>query len=393
MGFCSSETFSARSSERKRYSLESPVFTLRSLAWTMPRPFPGVTWLSSTTRWIALLWRMTIPVLSCVAGRGMTFLILSAVGMTAAAADPTVDFVRDVQPILAKHCNQCHGESKREGGLRLDIRAAALLGGDSGKALEPGKPGDSELLLRLLSDDDDERMPQEADPLSKETVALLTRWIEQGADWPDDGRRAFESDHWAFQPIIGPDPPRPDSAPQTTHPIDAFIHARLAREKIRPSSAADRYTLLRRLHLDLTGLPPTLEEIDAFINDSQPGAYERLVDRLLESPHFGERWAMHWLDLARYADSDGYEKDNPRPHAYHWRDWVIDAINRDLPFDQFTVQQLAGDLLPGATDSVLLATGFHRNTLTNREGGVDQEEFRVKNVVDRTNTTMGVWMG
>jgi hypothetical protein len=177
------------------------------------------------------------------------------------------------------------------------------------------------------------------------------------------------------------------------NPIDAFVLARLEKERIKPSSEADRITLIRRLSFDLTGLPPKLEEVRAFVGDKQPKAYERLVDRLLASPPYGEHWGRHWLDVVRYADSDGYEKDGVRPYAYLYRDWVINALNRDLPFDEFTIEQLAGDLLPGAHDEQKVATGFHRQTLTNKEGGVDPEEFRCKAVVDRVNTTAAVWLG
>jgi hypothetical protein len=199
--------------------------------------------------------------------------------------------------------------------------------------------------------------------------------------------------HWSFVPPKRPAPPVVQNSAWICNPIDAFILAPLEKEKTQPSSAADRWTLIRRLSLDLRGLPPSAEEVEAFIKDQRPDAYEQLVDGLLASPHFGERWGRHWLDLARYADSDGYEKDSPRPYAYLFRDWVIDAINRDLPFDEFSIEQLAGDLLPNATEEKKIGTGFHRNTLTNKEGGVDQEEFRCKATVDRVSTTGTVWLG
>lgn len=304
-------------------------------------------------------------------------------------ADEPVEFVRDVQPLLAARCIECHGPEKNEGGLRLDVKKLALEGGDSGEVIAIADPDSSELLNRVRSSDEDIRMPPEGERLSAEEIKLLEQWIRDGASWPDAASAVAVSDHWAFQPIHLPViPDRPES-----HPIDRFVRARLSEHGIKPSEPADRYTLARRLSLDLTGLPPSDAQIDKFYRNPSTDAWEQLVDRFLESPHFGERWAMPWLDLARYADSDGYEKDTPRPHAWHWRDWVIDAINRDLPFDQFTVQQLAGDLLPGATNEVMLATGFHRNTLTNREGGVDQEEFRVAAVIDRNNTTFTTWMG
>jgi hypothetical protein len=201
------------------------------------------------------------------------------------------------------------------------------------------------------------------------------------------------ADHWAWQPIRRPVPPPVKNVAWLRSDLDRFVLARLEKEGIAPSPEADRVTLMRRLSFDLTGLSPTPEEVGAVLNDRSPDWYERLVDRLLASPHYGERWGRHWLDLARYADSDGYEKDTGRPFAWRWRNWVIEALNRDLPFDEFTIEQLAGDLLPGATVEQKIATGFHRNTLTNKEGGVDQEQYRVEAVVDRVNTTAKVWLG
>ncbi len=304
-----------------------------------------------------------------------------------------IDFERDIRPVLAARCFACHGAKKQESGLRLDIKKAALVGGDSGKAIIPGKSKQSEFIRRITSDDKDERMPPEGKRLTSEQIAKLTRWIDQGAVWPDDGKSlSRKSDHWAFQPVVRPPLPELKSH-GNTHPIDAFIQARLAKEGLKPSPLADRATLLRRLSQDLTGLPPSVDEIEKFLSDERrPDAYERLVDHLLRSIHYGELWAQYWLDLARYADSDGYEKDLPRPNAWRWRDWVIDAINRDLPYDQFAVQQIAGDLLPGGARSPLIATGFHRNSLTNREGGVDQEEYRIKAVKDRLSTTLTSFM-
>lgn len=308
------------------------------------------------------------------------------------AYEGKVDFVQQIRPILEQKCFKCHGAEKQKSGLRLDAKKAALPGGDNGPVFVAGKPAESEIIKRIAGHDPDKIMPPKGDPLTAAQVGIFIAWIEQGAVWPDDGLEVrTKTDHWAFRAPKQPDVPQ--SSEGVTNPIDAFVLARLKTKGIEPSPIADRYTLIRRLSLDLTGLPPTTDEIAAFINDKEDGTYERLVDRLLQSPHFGERWAKHWLDLGRYADSDGYEKDLPRPNAWRWRDWVIEAINRDLPFDQFTVQQLAGDMLPGATDEVRIATGFHRNTLTNREGGVDQEEYRIKAVKDRLNTTFGVWMG
>src|SRR6185369_3286481 len=233
------------------------------------------------------------------------------------------------------------------------------------------------------------------DRLTTEEIAKLRAWIDEGPLWPETSVATQTStiEHWAFKPPVLPEVPRVKNSKWVRNPIDAFVLARLEREKIKPSSEADRVTLLRRLSLDLLGLPPSLEQVNEFVNDKRPEAYEALVDRLLASPHFGERWARHWLDLARYADSDGYEKDGVRPYAYLFRDWVIQAINDDMPFDEFTIEQIAGDLLPGATDKQKLATAFHRQTLTNKEGGVDQEEFRCKATVDRVSTMGAVWLG
>ncbi len=315
-----------------------------------------------------------------------TFLALA--GAVAAAH---VDFKRDIQPIFAEKCYSCHGTEKQKGGLRLDRRKDALQGGDSGKVILPGKPGDSILIRNVSGVDPNNVMPPKgkAEPVTENQLALLRAWIEAGAPWPDDTLAATSTNaHWAFHK-----PARPALPKSAGHPIDALVRARLEPEKISPAPEADRATLIRRLSLDLLGLPPKRDDVDQFLGDTDPRAYEKLVDRLLASPHFGERWARHWLDLARYADSDGYEKDGVRPYAYLYRDWVIDAINRDLPFDQFTIEQLAGDLLPDATLEQKVATGFHRQTLTNKEGGIDAEEFRCKATADRVNTTATVWLG
>ena len=311
-----------------------------------------------------------------------------------AAATAEVDFVRDVQPIFVKYCLKCHGADKQQAGYRLDLRGDALRGGDSGPAFEIGKSGESLLIKYVAGLDPDIVMPPEGDKLSKQEISLLRGWIDQGAKWPDDASGAKgDPVHWAFRPIARPAPPAVKQEEWVRNAIDRFVLARLQSRRVAPSGEADRPTLIRRLSLDLLGLPPTPAEVDAFDQDASPDAYEQLVDRLLSSPHFGERWGRHWLDLARYADSDGYEKDSPRPHAWRYRNWVIDALNADKPFDEFTVEQLAGDLLPDATLEQKVATGFHRNTLTNKEGGVDQEEFRVAAVVDRVNTTSTVWLG
>jgi hypothetical protein len=257
--------------------------------------------------------------------------------------------------------------------------------GDSGKSpLVPGKPDESELFRRVTTADADERMPPESPPLPADAIAKLRQWIEQGAAWPR---------HWSLAPLKYTELPSVSNAAWARMPIDRFVLTQLEAKNIAPSPPADRYTLIRRMSLDLLGLPPSPEEADAFVTVDQPDALERLVDRLLASPHFGERWGRHWLDLARYADSDGYEVDKPRPDAYRWRDWVIDAVNRDLPFDRFTLEQFAGDLVPEADSLSRLATAYHRQTLTNNEGGVDKEEYRLKAVLDRVSNTGTVWLG
>lgn len=294
--------------------------------------------------------------------------------------------------ILRERCWSCHGPEKHEAGLRLDQRELAVKGGDSGPALIEGQDQQSLLMRRILSTDPDEQMPPKGERLSKDQTEKIARWIAAGAHWPSPA--SGSAAHWAYQPVTAPSP----KADHSQHPwrknvIDDFVLDQLTAAGIQPSPEAPRELLIRRLSLDLTGLLPEPEQVDAFVNDTSPDAWEKVVDAHLASPHFGERWGRHWLDLARYADSDGYEKDNARPDAWRWRDWVIDAINRDMPFDQFTVEQLAGDLLPDSTPDQKLATAFHRQTLTNTEGGTDQEQFRFEACFDRTETTASVWMG
>jgi hypothetical protein len=310
------------------------------------------------------------------------------------AVDRPIDFARDVRPLLEQHCWSCHSGELQESGLRLDRRAALLTGGDLGKVVVPGDSAASRLIHYVAGTDPDQRMPPDEDPLPDEAIGVLRAWIDQGCVWPKSEDAPEEKNtHWAYQPLRVAALPAVRMADWPVNPIDRFVLAELEQRGLTPSPEADRYTLIRRLYLDLLGLLPPVHEVDAFVQDASEDAYERLVDRLLQSPHFGERWGRHWLDMARYADSDGYEKDNPRPDAYRYRDWVIDAINADLPFDQFTIEQLAGDLLPEATPMQRLATAFHRQTLTNTEGGVDQEEFRVEACFDRTETTGAVWLG
>jgi mono/diheme cytochrome c family protein len=307
-----------------------------------------------------------------------------------------VDFRKDIQPIFARACLACHGAQKHKGGLRLDVGAAALKGGNSGPVIKPGDGAHSRLVQLVAGLDAELSMPPKGQKLTPAEVAKLRAWIDQGARWPKQAvaaAAAGQSKHWAFQPIRRPAVPRVRHSCRTWNAIDAFVLARLEAETIEPSPEADRATLLRLLYLDLIGLPPTASEVDAFRADHSEAAYENVVDRLLASPHYGERWGRHWLDVARYADSDGFEKDGGRHFAWRYRQWVINALNRDLPFDEFTVEQLAGDLLPSATLDQKMATGFHRNTLTNREGGVDPEQYRVEQVVDRVNTTARVFLG
>ncbi len=306
-----------------------------------------------------------------------------------------VDFEKDVRPILAKSCVRCHGEKAAKGGLVLDQKDDALRGGDNGPAFVVGK-SDASRLIRYVAGVEDTVMPPEnaGKPLAPEQVGILRAWIDQGAKWPEalSRRGGPSSNHWAFKTPARPELPKVKDAAWVRNPIDAFVLAKLEKEGLKPSPEADRATLLRRLSLDLIGLPPTIAEQDAYLADTSPDAYEKQVDRLLKSPHYGERWARRWLDRARYADTNGYEKDRERS-IWPYRDWVIDALNRDMPFDRFTVEQIAGDLLPNATTSQKIATGFHRNTMTNEEGGIDVEEFRFASVVDRVATTGTVWLG
>lgn len=301
----------------------------------------------------------------------------------------SVDFARDIEPLLIRRCSECHGPDKQKGDLRLDTRAAALKVGESGNAaLVPGQPDNSELLRRVTTQDPDDRMPPKGEGLTPAEVELLRQWIAEGATWPEvDARR-----HWAFQAPTRPELPAVQNAGWVRNDVDRFVLARLEQEGMSPSREADRPTLIRRLTLDLTGLPPTWEEVQNFVNDPSPKAYETVVDRLLASLHYGEHMARGWLDLARYADSNGYQVDLARS-IWPYREWVIQAFNRNMPFDRFTVEQLAGDLLPNATLEQKVATGFNRNTKINDEGGGDEEEYRTKAVKDRVATVGTTWMG
>lgn len=299
-----------------------------------------------------------------------------------------VDFNREIRPIISEKCFHCHGpdEASRKAKLRLDLRDEALKERDGVRAIVPGRPDDSELLTRILSKDPDEVMPppKEHHEMSPAESDVLRRWIAEGAPY---------ARHWAFEKPKRPAIPEVKDKQSLRTPVDHFIAAELQRQELRLSPEADRHTLLRRLSLDLVGLPPTPAEVDAFVQDTRPDFYERAVDRLLGSPHFGERWARMWMDCGRYADSTGYGSDKMRPFMWPWRDWVINAFNRNLPYDQFTTEQLAGDLLPNASRDQIIATSLHRNTMTNIEGGTIDEEYRVAAVKDRVSTTMQVWMG
>jgi mono/diheme cytochrome c family protein len=311
------------------------------------------------------------------------------------ATPPAVDFVRDIQPIFQKNCIECHGPKKARARLRLHDPAFIAKGGMDGPVVVPGKSNESLLISRVMGLNGDDQMPLDAEPLPDSTVALLRAWIDQGAVMPAADSAAAQptaAEHWAYVKPVRPELPPVTQKSWARNAIDRFVLARLEHERLSPSAEASKPALLRRLSLDLIGLPPTPQELDAFMADKSPEAYERVVDQLLASPHYGERWARPWLDLARYADTNGYEKDNRRS-IWKYRDWVIDALNRDMPFDQFTIEQIAGDMLPAPTTSQRIASGFNRNAMTNEEGGVDPDESMYEVLVDRANTTATVWLG
>jgi hypothetical protein len=324
-------------------------------------------------------------------------LVLGLVGMlctsilSATAAEktetPRIEFNRDIRPILSEKCLHCHGPdpATREADLRLDDPADVRKPRDDYSIINLKQPADSELLKRLLTTDADLKMPPDdsGKEISLQEIALIQRWVEQGAEYQQ---------HWSFIPPRRTELPAVNNQSWSKTPLDRFVLSRLEREGLKPSPRADKATLCRRLSFDLTGLPPTLAELDVFLNDNSPDAYEKLIDRLLASPRYGEHRARYWLDAARYADTSGYFTDEEW-EMWHWRDWVINAFNQNKPFDQFTVEQLAGDLLPEPTQNQLIATGFHRNHMTTRETGVIDEEYRVEYVVDRLDATSTVWMG
>jgi hypothetical protein len=299
-----------------------------------------------------------------------------------------VDFNRDIRPILSENCYKCHGpdDGARKAKLRFDIRAEALKPAKSGEIpIVPGSPEKSQMVVRITASDEDDRMPpiKSGKTLSPTQIDLLRRWVAEGAPY---------ATHWSYVKPVRPALPQVKRGSWPINALDRFILARLEREGLKPSLAADRYTLIRRVSLDLTGLPPTPEEVDSFVKDKNPRAYEELVERLLKKPAFGEHWARMWLDLARYADSAGYADDPPRT-IWPYRDYVIRALNANKHFDRFTLEQIAGDLLDDGDEDDLIGSAFHRNTMTNNEGGTSDEEFRNAAVVDRVNTTMAVWMG
>jgi len=304
-----------------------------------------------------------------------------------ARAEQAADFTRDVRPVLARHCFKCHGPDPkaRKAKLRLDERDDAIRDRGGYAVIVPRDADASELIARIEDEDETVRMPppEMKGTLTRAEKDTLRRWVAGGAEYRP---------HWAFVPPRAAPLPTVQRGSWPANPIDCFVLARLESQGLAPSPPADPYTLVRRVYLDLTGLPPTPEQADAFADDDAPGAYERLVDRLLASPLYGERWARRWLDLARYADTNGYEKDRPRA-IWPYRDWVIKALNADLPFDRFSIDQIAGDLLPGATLDERVATGFHRNTMLNEEGGIDPLEFRFYALTDRVATTSTVWLG
>ena len=320
--------------------------------------------------------------LSSFARTFLAGVLVAQIAGATSAAEP-LSFNRDIRPILSDNCFACHGfdPKHREGGLRLDTLDGATADRDGAHGIVPGKPNESDVWARITSSDPDVVMPP---PMSNKQLTpgqreLIKRWIEQGAQYER---------HWSFEP-----PKR--AADVSGHPVDYFVQARLAKRGLRPSPVAAPATLMRRVSLDLVGLPPSIEEVDEFLKAYEQDAtkaYGDLVERLLSSPHYGERWGRWWLDQARYADSNGYSIDAPR-QIWKFRDWVIESLNADMPFDQFTVEQLAGDLLPNATDSQVIATGFHRNTQINQEGGIDKEQFRMDSVFDRVATTGTVWLG
>jgi hypothetical protein len=329
--------------------------------------------------------RLFLILISCA--QGIMSLEAAETSRLPPAARRQIDFIKDIQPIFAAHCYDCHGAKKQEAQFRLDSKDVALKGGELGTAIVPGKSAESLLVQAVAGVKSDLVMPKRGERLTMDQIGLLRAWIDQGANWPDAASVKTEDprNHWGFRAPVRPPVPEVKYKQWVRNPIDNFILARLEKEKLKPSAATDRRTLIRRLNLDLVGLPPTIKEVEAFAADRDAKSCEQLIERLLASPHYGERWGRHWLDLARYADTNGYEKDKPRS-IWPYRDWVIKAFNDDLPFDEFAIEQLAGDLLPNPTLDQQVATGFFRNSMLNQEGGIEPEQFRVEALIDRMDT-------
>ena len=323
--------------------------------------------------------------------RRLTIAALLVAAALPAQTDNVRFFEEKVRPILANNCLGCHNDQAKMSGLSLASREGAMLGGNRGSAVIPGQVDES-LMVEAVRRAGALKMPPTG-PLPPEDVESLVLWIRSGAAWGEpSGRQRATASHWSFQPIARREPPAVRNKEWARNPIDNFVLSKLEGKGIEPSSEADRRTLIRRLSLDLTGLPPSPQEVQQYLEDSAPGAYERVVDRLLNSAHYGERWGRHWLDVARYADSNGYSIDGERS-IWRYRDWVIEALNQDKPFDRFVIEQIAGDLLPNPTRDQLVATGFQRNTMVNQEGGIDYEQYRVEAVVDRVSTTGAAFLG
>lgn len=317
----------------------------------------------------------------------LSMIISTVLGALHASA---VDFDTKIRPLLEQHCTKCHGPEKSKAGLRLDLKKHAFAPAESGQpVIVPHQPENSILLERLNPEFKDDIMPPKGDPLTSAEIALITQWIKSGANWPDDKPA---KKHYAYIKPTRPKLPQLTNQQWGRNAIDHFILNRMKSENLQPNPTTSRAKLIRRLHLDLTGLPPSIQEVDAFLNDTSPDAYEKVVDRLLDSPHYGERWAIQWLDLARYADSNGFQRDGHRI-VYPYRDYVIKSFNADKPFAQFVIEQLAGDLLPNPTTEQIVATGFNRGSTVNVEAGVVQEENRINQIFDRVNTTGTVFLG
>src|SRR5687768_529273 len=322
----------------------------------------------------------------------VSILVFSTFAFTYISIHKPVDFTLEVKPIINKNCITCHGGVRQKAGFSLLFREEALAKTKSGKpAIIPGDADNSEIIRRLTLNDPEERMPYKHDPLSNEDIDIIRRWINEGAHW---------GKHWAYVPVTKVEVPGlktffnliPKKSKWAQNPIDNFIEQKLEENNLKPSPQAEKHVLLRRVSLDLIGMPAPDHLAKKFLNGTSSHNYTDLVDSLLASPHYGEKWTGMWMDLARYADTRGYEDDHPR-NIWKYRDWLINAFNEDKPYDRFLTEQLAGDLLPGATDAEFIATAFHRNTLTNDEGGTDNEEFRTSAIIDRVNTTWDVLMG